>query len=268
MQGVLYVSHGSRVKEATNEAISCIRAAHQHVGTSLWEICFLELTDPTVQQGIERLVQQGSTSITIVPVLLLSAGHYFKDLPHEVEGLKNQYPNVIFRYAKPLGVQDRIIDVLVERIEEVRTQPKTNIDILLVGRGSRYPETKRDIETIAQKLKQKLNGAEIEVSYLAAASPTFEEGLSTTRTKQGAQSIVVPYLWFTGKLIGSMQKKINDLRENNEDILLCDYLNNHPNMVRALSDRVNEVLKNTAEDSSDVSTKKGGGYVEYYPYNG
>ncbi len=74
MRGVLYVSHGSRVEEATNEAISCIRAAHQHVGTSLWEICFLELTDPTVQQGMERLVQQGATSITIVPVLLLSAG--------------------------------------------------------------------------------------------------------------------------------------------------------------------------------------------------
>jgi len=268
MQGVLYVSHGSRVMEATNEAISCIRSAHQQVGTSLWEICFLELTDPTVQQGLKRLVQQGATSITIVPVLLLSAGHYFKDLPHEVDGLKKQYPNVTFRYAKPLGVQDRIVDVLVERVEEVRTKPQSNIDVLLVGRGSRYPETKRDIKTIAQRLKKKLNGAEIEVSYLAAASPTFEEGLSTTLTKQGSQTIVVPYLWFTGKLIGSMEKKINDLREKNEDIVLCDYLNNHPNMVRSLSDRVNEVLQNTAEDPSDSRTKKGGGYVEYYPYNG
>ncbi len=69
-----------------------------------------------------------------------------------------------------------------------------------------------------------------------------------------------------------MQKKINDLSEKGEDIILCGYLNNHPNMILALSDRVNEALQNTTESDFehlfDTRTKKGGGYVEYYPYNG
>ncbi len=249
MQGVLYVSHGSRVEEATDEAISCIHAANQNINTSLWEICFLELADPTVIQGIDKLVQRGATSIVIIPVLLLSAGHYYKDIPDEIDKARNHYPNTSFVYGQPLGVQDRIVDVLVERLEEADIAHQTNANILLVGRGSRNPETKRDIETIAQKLKTKLKIAEVDVCYLAAISPTFEEGLNSSLKKSGSQTFVVPYLWFTGILIQSMQKQINELRNADEEIVLCHYLDHHPIMVQALADRVNEALHITSRDN-------------------
>ncbi|MGS0650689.1 sirohydrochlorin chelatase, partial [Staphylococcus arlettae] len=48
MQGVLYVSHGSRVPEATQEAIEFITDVQQQVDISLQTICFLELAEPTI----------------------------------------------------------------------------------------------------------------------------------------------------------------------------------------------------------------------------
>ncbi|PTF55530.1 sirohydrochlorin chelatase, partial [Staphylococcus cohnii] len=73
MQGVLYVSHGSRVPEATQEAIEFITDVQQQVDISLQTICFLELAEPTIAEGVETLVKQGATTIAVIPVLLLSA---------------------------------------------------------------------------------------------------------------------------------------------------------------------------------------------------
>jgi len=76
MIGVLYVSHGSRIKEATDEAISFIESVKQSIDIPLQEICFLELAQPDIQQGVEKLIAKGATEISVIPVLLLSAGHY------------------------------------------------------------------------------------------------------------------------------------------------------------------------------------------------
>ncbi|MFP6334308.1 CbiX/SirB N-terminal domain-containing protein, partial [Bacillus subtilis] len=103
MIGVLYVSHGSRIKEATDEAISFIESVKQSIDIPLQEICFLELAQPDIQQGVEKLIAKGATEISVIPVLLLSAGHYFKDIPKEIDEIKTQYPEVTFTYGEPLG---------------------------------------------------------------------------------------------------------------------------------------------------------------------
>ena len=66
----------------------------------------LELTSPNLSQGFEKLVAQGATQISIVPVLLLSAGHYFKDIPAEIEENQLKFPNVEVSYGQPLGYKD------------------------------------------------------------------------------------------------------------------------------------------------------------------
>ena len=84
MRGVLYVSHGSRVPDAVNEATDFIDLVKAQVNVPLQETCFLELTSPNLAQGFQRLVDKGATEISVVPVLLLSAGHYYKDIPAEI----------------------------------------------------------------------------------------------------------------------------------------------------------------------------------------
>ncbi|KHE70244.1 sirohydrochlorin chelatase [Halobacillus sp. BBL2006] len=253
MKSVLYVSHGSRVEETREEAVSFLHAVHEHVDVPLWGICFLELTEPDMRSGIERLIKHGATEIAIVPVLLLSAGHYYKDIPEEITEAMSLYPNVKYKYGKPIGIQDRIIDVLDQRVRETESFDAMNTDILLVGRGSKNPETKRSIETIARRLEEKLQVTDIEVSYLAACRPSFEEGLERALKKE-SETIVVPYLWFTGLLIKSMTKKVNQLQEEGHGIKITHYLGNHLNIVQALADRAEEAVVSSAIDKTFVTS--------------
>ncbi|ARI77393.1 sirohydrochlorin chelatase [Halobacillus mangrovi] len=241
MKSVLYVSHGSRVKEARVEAESFLHAVHEQVEVPLWGICFLELAEPSMSEGIKRLVDKGATEITIIPVLLLSAGHYYQDIPEEISDAMKVYPNVKFKYGKPLGVQERINEVLVDRVNELSSSDSKEENILLVGRGSRNPETKQSIQSIASALKKKMNGISVDVCYLAACKPSFEEGLERS-LKKDSDTIVVPYLWFTGILIESMKQKISHLQKEGHKVKMTDYLGSHPNMVLAMADRVKEAI--------------------------
>ena len=57
-QAVLYVCHGSRVKEACDEAVAFISRCQKHIGVNLHEICFLELVSPSIEEGFLSCVKQ------------------------------------------------------------------------------------------------------------------------------------------------------------------------------------------------------------------
>ncbi|MCD8834470.1 sirohydrochlorin chelatase [Staphylococcus arlettae] len=241
MQGVLYVSHGSRVPEATQEAIEFITDVQQQVDISLQTICFLELAEPTIAEGVETLVKQGATTIAVIPVLLLSAGHYFKDIPQAITTIQQQYPHVSFTYGQPLGVQSRLTQILQTRINETAIPINEDAQILVVGRGSYNPQTQVDITAIAQELQTLLPVNNIEVCYLAACQPSFEDALTEALVSEYSQIFIVPYIWFTGILERHIAQTV-ETTKSSSDIVLCDHLGHHPAIKEALKDRVLEAV--------------------------
>lgn len=242
LQGILYVSHGSRISETTTEAIACINKVKRLVDAPFQEICFLELAEPTISQGMENLIKVGATKVAIVPVLLLSAGHYYQDIPEEVERVKVKYPNITFTYGEPLGVQNRFTTILTERIQEMNIPINQNARILLVGRGSHNPQTKIDIENIGVALQKRMN-IRVDACFLAVCEPSFKDAMDYSLKEGHPQIFVVPYLWFTGVLMNFLEEKISELHRGNPEVVLCRQLGNHPNMIDALKERAYESLK-------------------------
>ncbi|GEQ06437.1 sirohydrochlorin chelatase [Staphylococcus gallinarum] len=242
MRGVLYVSHGSRVAEAVEEAKSFIEKVKVQIDIPLQEICFLELTSPNLSQGFEKLVAQGATQISIVPVLLLSAGHYFKDIPAEIEENQLKFPNVEVSYGQPLGVQRRLTSVLKERIAETGIKPNDDAKVLVIGRGSYNPQTQKDISAIRDQLYDLTELNDIDVCYLAACGPKFEEALQQAVEAKHSQIFVVPYLWFTGILEQHIDSTVNSY-DVDSDIILCHRLGHHKYLQHALRDRVLETFE-------------------------
>jgi len=241
MQGILYVSHGRRIKEATDEAITFINSIKDEIDEPLQEICFLELSEPNMAQGIDELIKKGASRIAVVPVLLLSAGHYFKDIPEEVNRIKANYPHISFTYGEPLGVQERFTDVLVDRLVETGFSGNSDSKILLVGRGSHSPQTKLDIGNIAASLQTKTN-IPVDCCFLAACKPSFEQGMQWSIEESYSEIFVVPYLWFTGVLMQSMETYISKIDKKGKSVILCRQLGHHTTMKCALQDRVNEAI--------------------------
>jgi sirohydrochlorin ferrochelatase len=241
MRAVLYVSHGSRVKEGVAQASHFIESCIERVSEEIQEICFLELVQPSMKEGIERCIKRGAREIVIQPVLLFAAGHVKKDIPEEVNKIRQIFPHITFIYSQPFGYEARIIDILSERLHQRRMPVLGEAMILLVGRGSSDPEIKDNFETISEALWNK-EGLPIQSCFLAACKPRFSEGLKLAQKSGFRQVFVIPYLMFTGVLMQEMEKAIHPLQSVDQTFFLCQPLGYHEKLREILVERVNKAL--------------------------
>lgn len=242
MDAILYICHGSRVKQAADEAVAFIHKVMQKVDAPIQEIGFLELAEPSISESFERCVEQGATTIIAVPILLLTAAHAKEDIPAELAQLQARNPEIEIKLGSPIGVHEKMINILLERINETSIPIKQNAMVLLVGRGSSDPDVKIDLTMIGKLLEQKSVMKQVEVCFLSAAEPSFEQGLERTKQVEVEQVFVIPYLFFTGILMKKIEKTIHKTsRGNGPDYILCDYLGYHPIIEEILYDQIIEL---------------------------
>lgn len=244
MNAILYICHGSRVRAASEQAISFIQQIMKKVDAPIQEIAFLELSEPTIAQGFERCVKQGATTIAAIPILLLTAQHAKKDIPQELAIQNQRYPEVKVRVGEPIGVQEKMIDLLLERIFDTKIPLNDEAAVLLVGRGSSDPDVKRDLSQIAKIFEQRQVIKRVEACFLTAAEPSFEQGLQWAKRSSFEQVFVIPYLFFTGLLMKKIEKTIKKIDENHRSkFILCPYLGYHPIIKEIFYEQINELLK-------------------------
>ncbi|MEB1806467.1 MAG: sirohydrochlorin chelatase [Bacillaceae bacterium] len=248
MDAVLYIGHGSRINAGNKQFLVFINKVMEMLPLLIKEVAFIELTKPTIQEGIKSCIEQGATRIFIQPVLLLEAGHAKKDIPEEIGKAKELYPEVQFIYGSPIGVDDRMIDIVFDRLQEKGFQKETNdkikASVLLVGRGSSDMEAKADFEEIARRLKEKLQLNQVTPSYLAASEPIFEDGLKHIIEEDNEIIYVMPYLLFTGVLMKRMGRAIIDLETTgHKQVHLCNFLGYHEQIRNLIYSKTIELMK-------------------------
>ncbi|RYM05434.1 sirohydrochlorin chelatase [Sporolactobacillus sp. THM7-7] len=247
MLAVLYIAHGTRVARGVQQADHFLRSCMEKVPAPIQEICYLELVEPPIQEGIRRCVEKGARIVLVQPLLLLSAGHAKRDIPVEIERAGAHYPDVTFVYGQPFGVDERIVDILMERLHEKRSESREDTGVLLVGRGSSDPDTKRDFAAVCHLMKQR-GVKRVAVCYMAAASPSFEEGLVQAQARGWKRTYVVPYLLFAGLLMKTMKKSIAEKNESGATFILCRPLGYHPALIELMTKRIREAIRDALPD--------------------
>lgn len=243
MQAVLYICHGTRKKSGVEEAVNFVQKTMKLVDVPIQRYCFLELAKPSILEGIDECVKLGATTIAAVPVLLLTAVHAKIDIPEILEQAKERYETIEFRYGKPLGVQEKLVDILVERIEE-NSQISEEMEILLVGRGSSDMDAVNDTHRIAELLQQKIQVSSVSKCFLTAATPRFETVLEDKIVSGSGQIVILPYLLFTGLLMNGIEKFVQRQRLHpNQEVVICNQLGSHRNVCELLKARVLETIK-------------------------
>src|SRR5262249_31837250 len=137
---ILIAGHGSRDADGIAEFLDLARHFRARWPGVPLEIAFLEFARPTIQEGIDRLVQGGARTVVVLPGVLMAAGHAKNDMASEVRLARERYPHVDFRMGSALDVDAQLLQLCRLRYQEALlgrpTLDPAETLLLLVGRGS------------------------------------------------------------------------------------------------------------------------------------
>jgi sirohydrochlorin cobaltochelatase len=211
---LLLIGHGSRDAQGRQNVLD-FAAAYQALDASRPVIpCFLELTEPTIQDGVDRCVEAGYTDISALPVLLFAARHNKFDVTNELDRARQRHPQVKFHYGRHFGITPEILDLWRDRLTQLDTPAynpqqieRQDTVLLFVGRGASDPDANGDVYKLARMVWEGSGYDTVETCFIGITHPRLEEGFRRARLYQPKRIIVLPYFLFTGVLM----KKIQDI---------------------------------------------------------
>lgn len=230
---LLMIGHGTRDEDG-RQAFLDFAQAYQALDTSRPVLpCFLELTGPTIQEGVDQCVEQGYTELSALPILLFAARHNKFDVTNELDRARARHPQLKFHYGRHFGITPGILELWRDRLAQLdglqQESPVNPLDVessnlqpsilrkdtvlLFVGRGSSDPDANGDVYKMARILWEGSGYQTVETCFIGITHPRLEEGFRRARLYQPKRIIVLPYFLFTGALV----KKIFDITAQQQE---------------------------------------------------
>ena len=114
LRGIIFFGHGSRDPLWRGPIEAVAQALKRQQPDALCECAYLELTEPDLPTASQRLVAQGCTHITILPMFLGTGRHARHDLPLLVDALRKLHPQVTFSTEAAVGEDPRVTALLAD----------------------------------------------------------------------------------------------------------------------------------------------------------
>lgn len=122
MKALLLIAHGSRRQQSNDEVVLLADKLRQNC-TEQYNIVhagFLELADILIPDGIKKCVDDGATSIIVLPYFLNSGRHVVEDIPNIVNQTRPDFPDVDIKVAQHLGASEMMMDLLISSANTTR----------------------------------------------------------------------------------------------------------------------------------------------------
>lgn len=115
---LLLIAHGSRRPEANADLVQLADLVRARRSFRTVEIAYLELTEPTIPDGLTRCVESGARRVVMSPYFLSAGTHVIDDLGAFRADFGSRFEGIDFVVAPPLGVHPAMLDILFDRLDE------------------------------------------------------------------------------------------------------------------------------------------------------
>ena len=115
---VLLIAHGSRRADANQDLVRLRDLVRQRRRYPVVEISYLELAEPTIDQGAARCVARGAQQVLMLPWFLAAGAHVVEDLEEHRRTAAAAHPGVDFVLCPPLGLHPLLVEVVLARLDE------------------------------------------------------------------------------------------------------------------------------------------------------
>lgn len=243
---LLLIGHGSRDSQGRESLLAFANAYQALDGSRLVVPCFLELTEPTILDGVDQCVSQGFNEISALPVLLFAARHNKFDVTNELDRARQKHPQVRFHYGRHFGIAPEILDLWHDRLDQLdqpafnpTSIPREETVLLFVGRGASDPDANGDVCKLARVLWEGSSFMSVETCFIGITHPRLEEGFRRARLMRPRRIIVLPHFLFTGVLVKKIQAIAQAHQAQFPDVALSclPEMGLHPKLMQVMRQR-------------------------------
>lgn len=198
-RGFLLIDRGSREREASEELEIICNAVKEKGDYVFTEYCFLEVEPPYIEDGIAKCLRQDIDHLTIVPYFLYP-GKKVKNAVTDVMKFQKD-TKIRFVVTKPMSMHKTMIDLVENRIsttiqENNITIPKKNVDVLIIGHGSKDPNAQMSMDYVVDGLKESYRN--VNRCWLEIEQPDIVEGIKICEENKPEVLIIVFYFLHEG----------------------------------------------------------------------
>lgn len=150
---------------------------------------YVDVQDPQIPEVVRDLPRRDGLAGVVVPVLLSSGYHVFHDIADAVATRADTVA------APPLGPDDRLVDIVLDRLREERVPDDATV--VLAPAGSSDPRGIADAEATADRLRLRWGGP-VRIGYAAGPEPSVKESVAAAREYGETVVAVASYLLAPG----------------------------------------------------------------------
>jgi len=244
-RGLLLIDRGSREREASEELEIICKGIKERGDYSFTDYCFLEVEPPYIEDGIQKSLKRDIEVLTIVPYFLYP-GKKVKLAVSDVMKFQKD-TDVKFIVTKPMSMHKTLIDLVENRIsttldENEITNSKKNIDVLIIGHGSKDPNAQMSLNYVVDGLKEKYRN--VSRCFLEIEQPDIFKGIKSCEEKNPDVLVIVFYFLHEGAHVKTDIN--NDLKpalekSNLKKVCITKHLGTDEKMIDLIVERAREV---------------------------
>ena len=248
--GVMVCGHGSRDVQAITEFESVAAGIRERLPQYDIESGFLEFATPVIREGLEKLHARGNELCLAVPGMLFAAGHAKNDIPSVLNTFEAEHPKMEIRYARELGIDEKLLGASGDRIRAALDTAGGDVPLhetllVVVGRGASDPDANSNVAKVMRMLWEGFGFGWGETAYSGVTFPLVAPGLEHAARLGYRRIVVFPYFLFTGVLVKRIYEHTDRVASRHPEIefVKAPYLNDHPAVLDAFAERVEETLR-------------------------
>jgi sirohydrochlorin cobaltochelatase len=244
-RGLLLIDRGSREREASEELEEISKQVKEKGEYDFTDYCFLEVEPPFIEDGIEKSLKQDIGSLTIVPYFLYP-GKKVKLAVSDVMKFQKD-TKVKFVVTKPMSMHKTLVNLVENRISSSLKEnnisiPKKNVDVMIIGHGSKDPNAQLSLNYVVDELKEEYRN--VSRCFLEIEQPDIFEGIKTCEQNKPEVLVIVFYFLHEGAHVKTDIN--NDLKPALEKadlkkVCITKHLGTDEKMIDLIIERAREV---------------------------
>jgi sirohydrochlorin ferrochelatase len=246
-RGLLLIDRGSREDEVKDELRYICSKAKESGGYQFSDYCFLEVVPPFIEEGMENCFKQDIDALTIVPYFLYPGKKVKLAVNKAIEMISKSKMKI--KIAKPITLHKSLPDIVHAKVDDVIAKNKITfsrkeIDVLLIGHGSKDPNAKTSLQYVVDGLQDSYRN--VALCWLEIEEPNIKQGIDVCAKNNPNVLIIVPYFLHRGAHVKrDIYEDLNPAMEKSgiKNIFITDHLGTDVKLIDLVIERAKEVEK-------------------------